>query len=107
MNLLINNNIIEVLYANNFKLRLIGLMFKKNINKGIFFPQCNNIHTFFMKEDIDIIMLDKNYKIIYLFPHFSKNKILYKKDAKHTIELPKSTIKNLNIKINDYIKIVN
>lgn len=107
MKLLINENTIEVLYANYFKLRLIGLMGKKNINKGIFFPHCNSIHTFFMKEEIDILMLDENYKIIYAFKNFKKNKIIYKKNIKHIIELPKNTIKNLNIKVNDNIKIVN
>ena len=107
MNLVINKNNIEVLYADKFKLRLFGLMFKKNINQGIFFPKCNSIHTFFMQDKIDVLMLDKNYKIIHIFSNFKKNRIIYKKGIKHTIELPKNTINMLNIKVNDHIKIVN
>ena len=107
MKLLINENIIEVIYANNFKQRLIGLMGKKNIEKGMFFPHCNSIHTFFMKEEIDVLMLNKNNKIIYTYSNFKKNKVIYKRNCKKVIELPKNTINKHNIKVNNQIKIVN
>lgn len=103
MKILLNNKIIVLKNANNFKLRLFGLMNKKNFNYGIIFPNCNSIHTFFMKEEIDVLMLDENYQIKYIYKSLKKNKIVYKKNIKYVIELPKNTIKN--IKINDYIKL--
>lgn len=105
MKLLINNKKINIKYANHFFLRLIGLMGKKNINYGIIFPNCNSIHTFFMKDEIDVLMLNKNYQVKYLFKNLKKNKIIYKKGIKYVIELPKNSLQN--IQINDYIKIEN
>jgi len=103
MKILINNKKINVLYANKFKLRLFGLMGKKEINYGIIFPNCNCIHTFFMKDKIDVLMLDKNFRIKYYYLKVPKNKIIYHKGIKTIVELPKNTLQN--IKINDYIKI--
>lgn len=39
-----------------FLCRLKGFMFTKNIDKALLFDRCNSIHTFFMKENIDVIM---------------------------------------------------
>ena len=38
--------------ATTFKKRLLGLMFKTNIQEGLVF-KTKAIHTFFMKEEID------------------------------------------------------
>ena len=64
MKIIINNNEYQVDKANTFIKRFIGLMGKKNITKGLFFPKTRSIHTFFMKDNIDIIMINKYNKII-------------------------------------------
>ena len=97
MKIIINKEEFIVDIANTFKKRLLGLMGKKNITKGIFFPKTSSIHTFFMKEDIDIIMIDKNNKVIYYKKNLSKNKIIIKKKAYHTIELPYNSLKTINV----------
>ena len=51
---------INIIEAKTFKQRLLGLMFKKNIDYALLFKRCNSIHTFFMKEKIDVVMTDKN-----------------------------------------------
>ena len=106
MRILINDKSFDLIYGNRFKIRLLGLMGKKNINKGIIFPNCNSIHTFFMKEDIDVLMIDKNLLIKYIYPSLKKNKILFKNGIKYIIELPKNTINNQQIKINNKITII-
>ena len=63
-------------------------MFKKNINYGLIFKKCNSIHTFFMKQNIDVIFLDKNNNIIKRYNNITKNKILICKDAYQVIEIP-------------------
>lgn len=103
MRILINNQEFNVDKANTFKKRFFGLMGKKNINKGLFFPKTRSIHTFFMKEMIDVIMIDKNNKVVYIKKNLSKNKIIIKKKAYHTIELPLNSIKN--IKLGDQVTI--
>ena len=97
MKIIINNDVFNVDVADTFKKRLMGLMGKKNIKKGLFFPKTKSIHTFFMKEPIDVIMIDHDNKVIYYKKNLKKNKILIKKKAYHTIELPKSSLSKINI----------
>ena len=97
MKLVINNQTFNLIVANTFKKRLFGLMGKKNIKNGLFFPKTNSIHTFFMKEPIDIIMINKNNNVIFFQKNVKKNRIIVKKKAYHTIELPCNSIQNISI----------
>ena len=97
MNIIINNQKFNVDVANNFKKRLLGLMGKKNITKGIYFPKTRSIHTFFMKENIDVIMIDKNNMVVYYQKNVKRNRIIIKKKAYHTIELPSNSLTNINV----------
>lgn len=100
MKVIINNKEINLKIANNFIKRLKGFMFTKNINYCIRF-KTNNIHTFFMKNNIDVVMTNKNNKILYIFKNVKKNKIIIKKNVYYTYEFPSNFIENLNI--NDYL----
>ena len=64
MTLTTNKNKYTIIIAKSFLKRLWGLMGQKDINYGMLFPKCNSIHTFFMKENIDIIGLDENNEVI-------------------------------------------
>ena len=87
-----DNIIIEE--ANSFKKRLIGLMFKKNINYGLCFNNCHAIHTFFMLDEIDVIAADENDNIIKEYKNVKPWKILIApKGTKKIYELPKKTLK--------------
>ena len=97
MEIIINNKKFNVIVADTFFKRFIGLIGKKNINKGMFFPKTKSIHTFFMKDNIDIIMINKDNEVIYFEKNVKKNKIIIKKEAYHTIELPKDSLTNINI----------
>ena len=80
---------VEIKLCKSFTSKLFGLMFKKNFKYGICLKRCNSIHTFFMKENIDIIMTDKDNKIIYIKNNLKKNKIIWpKKKVYYTYELP-------------------
>ena len=104
MKIIINNKSIPLKVANNFWSKFKGFMLKKNINYALLFKKCNGIHTFFMKEEIDVILTDKENKILYLYPNIKKNKIIMpKKNVYNTYELPKGSINKL--KVNDKIKI--
>lgn len=94
MKLIIDNKKYNIeIYNNPFK-KMLGFMFKKNINKIICLKRCNSIHTFFMKCNISVIMLDKNFNIVYIEKNMKKNKVLIKKDAYYTIELNTNLLKN-------------
>ena len=66
MRLLYNDNEIVLYECKSFFSRLKGFMFTKNIDKALLFDRCNSIHTFFMKENIDVIMCDKDNNIFVL-----------------------------------------
>ncbi len=87
---------IDLYYYHTFFQKLRGLMFKKDIDFAIYF-KTKGIHTFFMKENIDLCVTDKNNKIIYLEENLAKNKIRYFKKAKYIYELPKGSIRNYKL----------
>lgn len=77
----------KIKYARKFKDRLIGLMFKKNINYCLCFEKCNCIHTFFMRENIVVVFTDKNGNILKI-KNTPKNRILFCMAAYYTYEFP-------------------
>ena len=90
----------KVIEAKTFIQKLKGLMFQKDFNYILKF-KINGIHTFFMKTNIDVILTDKNHKILYIYKNLKPNKIILpKKNVKYTYEMP---INYLNkTKIGDY-----
>lgn len=100
---MLDNNELELKDCIYFKDKLLGFMFKKNIGYALRF-RCRSIHTFFMKENIDVIITDKSNKVLYVYNNLSKNKIIIKKDAYYFYELPNNTN---TYKVNDRIKLNN
>lgn len=87
----------------SFFSRFMGFMGKKNINISLMFNKCNSIHTFFMKENIDVIMCDNNNKILFYYKDLQKNKIILpKKNVKKVFETPRLYF---NIKLGEYLEV--
>jgi len=96
----VNKNKINVVVAKNMADRFKGFMGKTNIDYGMLFPKCNAIHTFFMKENIDIVGLNEENQVIYIYRNLPKNQIVrIKNDIKKTsiLELPKDTSKEITM----------
>ncbi len=103
MKLIYNNKEITLYECKTFYRRLKGFMFTKNIDKALLFNKCNSIHTFFMKNNIDVIMCDKNNKILLYYKNLPKNKIILpKKGITKVYETPSNYF---NIKINERMTI--
>ena len=104
LKLKINDKYLDIKIAKTFHERMMGFMGKTNIDYGIFFPKCNSIHTFFMKEAIDVIGLNENNEIIFIEKNCTKNKIIkinYSIKKTCILELPKNT--SLNLKIGEQL----
>lgn len=98
MKLKLGTKKLEIQEAKTFKTRLLGFMGKKDIDYGILFPNCNSIHTFFMKEEIDVIGLNEENQVIYIYRNIPKNKVIHiQNDRKktHILELPKNMSQKL------------
>lgn len=87
----------KIITAKTYMQKLTGLMGKKNINYGMFFPGVSSIHTFFMKESIDVIGLNDAMIVTSIYENVKPNKILILKNANHTLELPKGESKRYHI----------
>lgn len=103
MNLEYNGKKIDVIICNSFIKRLKGIMFKRQkINCAFIFFKCNSIHTFFCFQNIDVIMTDKNNKIVFFETNVGKNRVIVNKNGVNTIETPNNYFKDL--KIGKYIE---
>ena len=102
MKLIYNEKEITLYECKSFYKRLMGFMFKRNINNALLFNKCNSIHTFFMKENIDVIMCDKENNILYFYNNLGKNKIILPK--KNVYKVYETPCNYFDIKINTKIK---
>ena len=93
--------------ASNFKDKLLCLMGQTNIDYGLLITNCKSIHTYFMKENIDILLLDKHNRILMINRNIKPNKIIIFHTKKRTniLELPSNS--SLNLNINDIIDLDN
>lgn len=93
MRILINQKEQDFTLCNNFKTRFLGLMGKKNIQDIYVFPHCNSIHTFFMRESIDVVLLKKDGTVIKTIENLKPwRMIIPQKNVYWVIELPKKTL---------------
>ncbi len=97
----------KIIVAETFKDKLLGLMNKTNIDYGLLIKDCKSIHTYFMKEPIDVLLLDKDNRILFINRNVKKNKILiyHTKKKSNILELPNN--KSINLKVNDIIDLEN
>ena len=87
----------DVRVANNPWIRFKGLMFTSNSESknGLFIPNCNWIHTLFMRYPIDVVYLDANYKVVDVDSVVKPWRMCMPRfKAKHILELSQGSINN-------------
>ena len=90
-------------------LRLKGLLGRRGLEQGegLIIEPCNSIHTCFMRFPIDVLFLDKNYKIVSLTSNLSPWRLfgsLFM--GKIVLELPAGTLAETRTKNGDLIEII-
>lgn len=89
MKLIYQNKEIELIECKSFFSRFRGFMMQKNIKHALLFKNCNSIHTFFMKEAIDVIFCDENNIVLYYYKKISPNQVIWpRRGATRVYELP-------------------
>lgn len=93
--------------ADNFFLRLIGLMFRKNMadDEALIFYYTPSIHTFFMRMSIDVVFLGKNMQVIRIVESLRPWKVISCFRSFVTIELPAQKISKSPLEIGDILEI--
>ena len=92
MKLIVNNNEFNLVIAKSFFKKFMGLMFKKEINENLIFIHCSSIHTFFMRNNIDVLFFDKDKNFLEVHKDVKKNKIIICKKAYYTVEVKSNLI---------------
>ncbi len=105
----LNNKILiakEAKIASGLKDQLFGLLIKENPRALIFYTNFG-IHSFGMKENIDLIVLNSQKKVVKLKASFKPNNVFFWNPIYGTlIELPEGTIRKTKTKIGDRIALV-
>jgi uncharacterized membrane protein (UPF0127 family) len=93
--------------ADSFKSRLIGLMFSKDLgnSNGLLIAPCNSIHTFFMNYSLDVVFLDRKFRVIKVIydMHPWRMTLMYFR-AHQVLEMKAGTL-NSNIKVGDNFEV--
>ena len=90
----------KMIVEHKLLMRMKGLMFSSTLPDcdGFLINPCNSIHTFFMRYSLDVVFLDKNFKIIKVIYDLTPWKLtwFYFK-ATQVLEMKAGTLKrNLN-----------
>ena len=98
----------NVFIAGNMLERIKGLLGKKEFLPGeaLILEPCNSVHTFFMRFPIDLLFVDRNYRIVKSLPGFAPNKVswIYWK-SRLVIELPSGTLKQAQTLDSDQLQL--
>lgn len=91
--------------VSTFSDKLFGLL-KISNPRGLIFRTRFGIHTFFLKSPIDVIVLDKDFKVV-KFATVKPNKLFFW-NPKYTqvVELPEGSIQSTKTSIGDLIKLM-
>lgn len=54
----------KIIIANSFSKKLFGLSYMKEANYALLFKKCNKIHTFMMRFNLDLYILDNNNVVV-------------------------------------------
>ena len=84
---------------------LLGLLIKSN-PRNLLFNTRFGIHTFFLKDPIDIVILNNQGQVIKLKKNLEPNRLFFW-NPKHStvIELKNSTIAKSGLKLHNYLQI--
>ncbi|HOF99736.1 MAG: hypothetical protein BWY35_01248 [Firmicutes bacterium ADurb.Bin248] len=84
--------------AENFFTRLRGLMGKSPIRRALWIVPCSDIHTFNMREDIDVVFLSRQSEVLRIIEAMPKNRTSGKVRGAHSVlELPAHTLRSRNL----------
>jgi uncharacterized membrane protein (UPF0127 family) len=95
--------------AETFFTRLKGLMFREELSNdgGLYLHPCKSIHTFFMKFPIDVLYLDKEWKIVGMEEQLEPGKMGgHFKGVASVIELASGSIEKNDIQEGQIVKLL-
>ncbi|GEM_PF-492260 len=90
--------------AKSFSDKLLGMHKKSNLG-GLIFKTRFGIHTFFMKDPMDIVVLDNNFKVVKIGIVKPNRLFFWHLKYRLVLELPQGAIKASKTECDDTLKI--
>jgi len=91
--------------ASSLQDKLLGLLSKDN-SRCLLFKTRFGIHTFFLKEPIDIIVLDRSFKVVKVSTSVAPNRLFFWNPLNQfVLELPQKNINLSQTEVGDILKI--
>jgi uncharacterized membrane protein (UPF0127 family) len=95
---LVNGEVVanKIKYADTFSGRFLGLMFKRQFPveyDALLITPCNAVHTMFMRYPIDVLFLDRDLKVLYIYEEMRPGRLSPSiKNAAHVVELAAGSV---------------
>ena len=93
--------------ADNFLLRLKGLMFRKGMDQeeAIIFYHTPSIHTFFMRFPIEVVFLNKKMQVVEIHQKLGPRRVVFSASASIAVELTVGKTSNKTLEIGDILEL--
>jgi uncharacterized membrane protein (UPF0127 family) len=98
----------RLLVPRTFIGRGVGLMFRRRleVDTGMWIAPCNGIHMFFMRFPIDAVFLDKQRRVVKVYPRLGRWRIVPLVLGAHSVvELPAGTVDGLALDPGEELRI--
>jgi uncharacterized protein len=98
----------EMKIADRFMTRLIGLLNKPQLEPGagLLIEPCSSIHTFGMAFPIDVVALDRDYRVLGVWKDIPPWRVkVFSGDTYRVLELGSGTLHLSDVQIGDYLKV--
>ncbi len=94
-------------FANNVAKRMVGLLNRKSLapGEGLLLDRCYGVHTFFMRFPIDVLFLDKDYRVIRAVRALPPWRTCAVKQSMYVLELPAGQIEHSQTTAGDQIQL--
>jgi len=97
----------KALVADNFLLRLKGLMFRKSMDEeeALIFYHTSSIHTFFMRFPIEVVFLNQKMQVIEIYEELEPRRVVFSTSASIAIELSACKTSDKTLEIGDILEL--
>lgn len=94
--------------ADNFFLRLKGLMFRKNMDRdeAVILYHTPSIHTFFMNFSIEVVFLNQKMRIVDIRRELKPKRVVFSASASIAIELPANKTSPVTLEVGDILALL-
>jgi hypothetical protein len=94
--------------ADRFVARLVGLLNKRALEPGagLLIEPCSSIHTFGMKYPIDVLALDRSYRVLGIWKDIRPWRVkVFSGGTYRVLELESGTLHPIDVQIGDYLQV--